>query len=81
VSLIRDTSLLWFIGVMEFTQTILFTSNREVNTEVTMGLYIFAMVVYFLICYPLTALSDRMETRLGAGEKREFRRIIGLVSN
>lgn len=81
VSIIRDTSLLWFIGVMEFTQTIFATCNREADSTVTIGLYLFAMAVYFLICYPLTALSDRFETRLGSGEKREFRRIIGLISN
>lgn len=69
VSLIKDTSLLWFVGVMEFTQTIFATSNREVNTDVTMGLYFFAAVVYFFICYPLTASSRWLERRLGVGER------------
>jgi polar amino acid transport system permease protein len=67
VSLIKDTSLLWFVGVMEFTQTIFATSNRELN--VTMELYFFAAVVYFIICYPLTASSRWLERRLGVGER------------
>jgi polar amino acid transport system permease protein len=69
VSLIKDTSLLWFVGVMEFTSTIFATSNREVNTTVTMGLYFFAAVVYFLVCYPLTASSRKLEKKLGVGER------------
>ena len=67
VSLIKDTSLLWFVGVMELTSTIFATSNREVNTTVTMGLYFFAAVIYFFICYPLTASSRWLEKRLGVG--------------
>jgi len=67
VSLIKDTSLVWFVGLAELTTTIFQINNKELVAP--MELYLFGAVVYFFICYPLTSASRKLEERLGVGKR------------
>jgi His/Glu/Gln/Arg/opine family amino acid ABC transporter permease subunit len=53
--LIKDSSLAAIIGVFEETIE---------RTFASVELYLFAAAVYFVICFPLTSLSRRLEARL-----------------
>jgi polar amino acid transport system permease protein len=67
VSLIKDTSLVWFVGLGEFTTTIFQINNKILVAP--FELYFLAIIVYFIICYPLTASSRWLERKLGVGER------------
>ena len=62
VSLIKDTSLAFIVGVSELTHVATQVNNRTMAfpTEI----FIFIAVVYFLLCYAFTSLSRRLEARL-----------------
>ena len=62
VSLIKDTSLAYIIGVSELTQVATQVNNRSMiySTEI----FLFVAMIYFFICYSLSAFSKRLETRL-----------------
>ena len=62
VSLIKDTSLAFIVGVSELTHVATQVNNRTMSfpTEI----FIFIAVVYFLICYAFTTLSRWLEGRL-----------------
>jgi polar amino acid transport system permease protein len=59
--LIKDSSLAAIIGVFELTRAAQETIER---TFASVELYLFAAAVYFVICFPLTSLSRRLEARL-----------------
>lgn len=65
VSLIKDTSLAYIVGVSELTQVATQINNRTMiyPTEI----FLFVAVVYFIICYAFTSLSRRLERRLAWG--------------
>ena len=62
VSLIKDTSLAFIVGVSELTHVATQINNRTMAfpTEI----FFFIAVVYFLICYAFTSLSRSLEKRL-----------------
>ncbi|HEY2899307.1 MAG TPA: amino acid ABC transporter permease [Polyangia bacterium] len=62
VSMIKDTSLAFIVGVDELTHVATQVNNRTLThpTEI----FLFIAVVYFAICYAFTALSRRLERRL-----------------
>ena len=62
VSLIKDTSLAYIVGVSELTQIATQVNNRSLvyPTEI----FLFIAAVYFVICYLFTGLSRRLEERL-----------------
>lgn len=62
VSLIKDTSLAYIIGVSELTQVATQVNNRSMvhPTEI----YLFVAAVYFIICFTFTSISRRLESRL-----------------
>lgn len=62
VSLIKDTSLAFIVGVSELTHVATQINNRTMSfpTEI----FIFIAVVYFVICYAFTSLSRWLEERL-----------------
>lgn len=62
VSLIKDTSLAFIVGVSELTHVATQINNRSLvyPTEI----FLFIAVVYFLLCYAFTSLSRRLEKRL-----------------
>lgn len=62
VSLIKDTSLIFFIGVTELTGAASQVMRRE--TEATVPLFAFLFAVYLVLCSALNTVSDRLEERL-----------------
>src|SRR5512138_841250 len=62
VSLIKDTSLAFIVGVSELTHVATQINNRTMAypTEI----FFFIAVVYFIICYAFTSLSRTLERRL-----------------
>ena len=62
VSLIKDTSLAFIVGVSELTHVGTQINNRTMAfpTEI----FIFIAVVYFIICYAFTSLSRVLERKL-----------------
>jgi polar amino acid transport system permease protein len=62
VSLIKDTSLAFIVGVSELTQVATQVNNRSLvhPTEI----FAFIALVYFLLCYALTSFSRWLERRL-----------------
>jgi polar amino acid transport system permease protein len=64
VSLIKDTSLIFFIGVTELTGAATQVMRREVSTTVPVFILLFA--VYLILCSTLNSFSDRLEARLAS---------------
>jgi polar amino acid transport system permease protein len=62
VSLIKDTSLAFIVGVSELTQIATQVNNRTLVHPAE--IFLFVAVVYFVLCYALTSLSRRLERRL-----------------
>lgn len=62
VSLIKDTSLAFIVGVSELTHVATQVNNRTMAfpTEI----FFFIAVIYFLLCYAFTSLSRWLEQRL-----------------
>ncbi len=62
VSLIKDTSLAFIVGVSELTHVATQINNRTMAfpTEI----FIFIAVIYFFLCYAFTSLSRWLEQRL-----------------
>ncbi len=62
VSMIKDTSLAFIVGVSELTHVATQINNRTIAypTEI----FFFVAVVYFSICYAFTSLSRWLERRL-----------------
>ncbi len=67
VSLTKDTSLAWFVGLIELTATATQISNRVLvaPTEI----FFVTAVIYFIICYSLSATSRWLEDKLGVGKR------------
>jgi len=62
VSMIKDTSLAFIVGVSELTHVATQINNRTINypTEI----FFFIAVIYFIICFAFTSLSRWLETHL-----------------
>jgi polar amino acid transport system permease protein len=62
-TLIKDTSLAAIVNVFELT-----TASRQIieRTLASFEIWITAAAIYFLICYPLSVLTGRLERRLVA---------------
>lgn len=62
VSLIKDTSLAFIVGVSELTHVATQVNNRTMSypTEI----FIFIAAVYFVLCFSFTSFSRWLETRL-----------------
>ena len=67
VSLIKDTSLAFIVGVSELTHVATQINNRTMAfpTEI----FFFIAVVYFIICYAFTSLSRTLEKRLDGAKQ------------
>lgn len=61
VSLTKDTSLAYIIGVNELTRAATQVNNRTLIAPTEIFLTI--ALLYFIICYPLTSLSRKLEKR------------------
>ncbi|MGX7948001.1 amino acid ABC transporter permease [Oleidesulfovibrio alaskensis] len=62
VSLTKDTSLAYVIGVAELTRAAVQVNNRTLSAP--MEIYFTILVMYFLICYALTSASRRLEKQM-----------------
>ena len=62
VSLIKDTSLAFIVGVSELTHVATQVNNRSMiyPTEI----FLFVAIIYFIICFIFTSLSRWLERRL-----------------
>ena len=62
VSMIKDTSLAFIVGVSELTHVATQINNRTINypTEI----FFFIAVIYFIICFAFTSLSRWLEKNL-----------------
>ena len=61
VQVIKNTSLASIIGFQELTQASQFVNNL---TFQPISVYLVAAAIYFILCFPLTLLSRRLEKRL-----------------
>lgn len=62
VSLIKDTSLAFIVGVSELTHVATQVNNRTMAfpTEI----FLFIAIIYFILCFAFTSLSRTLEKRL-----------------
>lgn len=68
VAMIKDTSLISFIGVVELTRVVVIVNNRK--ADLIFELYFFAAVAYFVLCYALSLWANRLEKRLSPEKVR-----------
>src|SRR3984957_6364538 len=72
VSLFKDTTLVFFVGIFDFLKTI--EASREDPTWATpvtsVSGYAFAALVYFTCCYSMARYALGIERRLGRSERR-----------
>jgi polar amino acid transport system permease protein len=67
VNMVKSTSLAAIIGFVELTR-----AGQQINNATFRPFVIFGLVaaIYFVLCWPLTLASRRLETRLAAAYKR-----------
>jgi polar amino acid transport system permease protein len=67
VNLVKSTSLAAIIGFVELTR-----AGQQINNATFRPFVIFGLVaaIYFILCWPLTVASRRLETRLNAAYRR-----------
>jgi general L-amino acid transport system permease protein len=72
ISLFKDTSLVFFVGIFDFLKTIeVARADPKWATPVTSATgYIFAAVVYFACCFAMSRYATAIEKRLSTGETR-----------
>lgn len=68
VSLTKDTSLAYIIGVNELTRAATQINNRTLTSP--MEIFLTILVLYFIICYVLTSISRRLEKQLARYQAR-----------
>jgi general L-amino acid transport system permease protein len=72
VSLFKDTTLVFFVGIYDFLKTI--EASREDPTWATpvtsVSGYAFAALVYFVCCYSMSRYAAGIERRLAVGDRR-----------
>jgi general L-amino acid transport system permease protein len=72
ISLFKDTSLVFFVGIFDFLKTIeVARADPKWSTPVTSATgYIFAALVYFICCFAMSRYASGIETRFSTGDKR-----------
>jgi len=68
VSLTKDTSLAYIIGVSELTKTATQVNSRTMKAP--FEIFITVAALYFLVCFMLTELSRRLETKINRYQAR-----------
>ncbi|WP_027182832.1 amino acid ABC transporter permease [Desulfovibrio inopinatus] len=68
VSLTKDTSLAFIIGVNELTKVATQVNNRTMNAP--FEIFITIAVLYFIVCYVLTELSRQLEKKINRYQAR-----------
>jgi general L-amino acid transport system permease protein len=75
VALFKDTTLVFIVGIFDFLKTIeVARTDPKWATPVTNTTgYVFAALVYFVMCYSMSLYASRLERRLGTAEPRRAR--------
>ena len=68
VSLTKDTSLAYIIGVSELTKTATQVNSRTMKAP--FEIFITVAALYFVVCFVLTELSRRLETKINRYQAR-----------
>lgn len=68
VSITKDTSLVYVLGVTELTRAAVQVNNRTLSAP--MELYLTILVMYFIICYVLTSYSRTLERKMARYQAR-----------
>ncbi len=71
VSLFKDTSVTYIIGVVELTQTGIIISQRQPDRMY--AAYLSMAVGYFVICYSLSHVARRLEKKIGIYDLESIR--------
>ena len=69
VSLTKDTSLAYIVGVNELTRAATQVNNRTLTAP--MEIFLTIAILYFIICFVLTSISRRMEAHLTKYQARD----------
>jgi general L-amino acid transport system permease protein len=72
IALFKDTSLVFFVGIFDFLETIQVARvDPKWSTPTTSATsYIFAAAVYFICCHSMARYAAGIEDRLSTGEKK-----------
>jgi general L-amino acid transport system permease protein len=72
VALFKDTTLVFIVGIFDFLKTIeVARTDPKWATPVTNTTgYVFAALVYFVMCYSMSLYASRLERRLGTAQPR-----------
>jgi general L-amino acid transport system permease protein len=72
IALFKDTTLVFIVGIFDFLRTIeIARGDPRWATPVTSATgYVFAALVYFVICHSMSRYASGVERRLGAGDRR-----------
>lgn len=74
VALLKGTSLVYIIGVIEFFRAATIVNNRE---YASIEIFTFVALVYFVMCYSLSRFGEWCRRRLGAQELRGVEASLG----
>ena len=74
VALVKGTSLVYIIGVVEFFRAATIVNNRE---YASIEIYSFVAIVYLVICFSLSRFGEWCRRRLGAQELRGVEASLG----
>ncbi len=69
ITLFKDTSLVYWIGAVEFFRAVSITYNREFDA--LFPLLIFACLVYFIPSYGMSRIAEWLRNRMGASNSRD----------
>jgi general L-amino acid transport system permease protein len=67
IGFLKDTSLVVIIGLFDLLTTIKLALNEPSWTGFGVEAYLFAALIYFLLCYPMSRYSRRLERELAHG--------------
>jgi general L-amino acid transport system permease protein len=65
IGFFKDTSLVVIIGLFDLLTTIKVSLNEPAWTGFGVEAYLFAALVYFLFCYPMSRYSQSLERGVG----------------
>jgi polar amino acid transport system permease protein len=61
IGLVKDTSIAYVVGLHEVLRSSQFIADYERRP---LEIYLVAGVIYFVICFPLSRVAARLETRM-----------------
>jgi general L-amino acid transport system permease protein len=72
IALFKDTTLVFIVGIFDFLRTIEIARGdpRWATPVTSVTGYVFAALVYFMICRSMSRYASGVERRLGAGDRR-----------